>query len=374
MTREIRKEWEQLRGRFLETRDSLEYEEKSRELRRLEKEASLPDFWEDASRARQILKEIGGLGEQLRPLNEINELLEETEILLELAEEEEFGREEASAEAGNRLNLLAKKLDQLELETMFSGEHDSSDAILSIHPGAGGLESQDWAEMLLRMYCRWAEEKGFEVELAELLTDDEAGIKSATVIIRGHRAYGLLKSEKGVHRMVRISPFDTARRRHTSFTSVDVIPQVEEEEYELNPDELKMETFRASGAGGQHVNKTDSAVRIIHLPTGLAATCQKDRSQHSNRRHALRILQARLAEMRRQELDREIENLRGPQKDIAWGNQIRSYIFHPFTLVKDHRTGVEVGQVEAVMNGELDRFINSYLRRQAGYRRSEAGE
>ena len=340
----------------------------------MEKEASLPDFWEDASRARQILKEIGGLGEQLRPLNEINELLEETEILLELAEEEEFGREEASAEAGNRLNLLAKKLDQLELETMFSGEHDSSDAILSIHPGAGGLESQDWAEMLLRMYCRWAEEKGFEVELAELLTDDEAGIKSATVIIRGHRAYGLLKSEKGVHRMVRISPFDTARRRHTSFTSVDVIPQVEEEEYELNPDELKMETFRASGAGGQHVNKTDSAVRIIHLPTGLAATCQKDRSQHSNRRHALRILQARLAEMRRQELDREIENLRGPQKDIAWGNQIRSYIFHPFTLVKDHRTGVEVGQVEAVMNGELDRFINSYLRRQAGYRRSEAGE
>ena len=340
----------------------------------MEKEASLPDFWEDASRARQILKEIGGLGEQLRPLNEINELLEETEILLELAEEEEFGREEASAEAGNRLNLLAKKLDQLELETMFSGEHDSSDAILSIPPGAGGLESQDWAEMLLRMYCRWAEEKGFEVELAELLTDDEAGIKSATVIIRGHRAYGLLKSEKGVHRMVRISPFDTARRRHTSFTSVDVIPQVEEEEYELNPDELKMETFRASGAGGQHVNKTDSAVRIIHLPTGLAATCQKDRSQHSNRRHALRILQARLAEMRRQELDREIENLRGPQKDIAWGNQIRSYIFHPFTLVKDHRTGVEVGQVEAVMNGELDRFINSYLRRQAGYRRSEAGE
>ena len=280
----------------------------------MEKEASLPDFWEDASRARQILKEIGGLGEQLRPLNEINELLEETEILLELAEEEEFGREEASAEAGNRLNLLAKKLDQLELETMFSGEHDSSDAILSIHPGAGGLESQDWAEMLLRMYCRWAEEKGFEVELAELLTDDEAGIKSATVIIRGHRAYGLLKSEKGVHRMVRISPFDTARRRHTSFTSVDVIPQVEEEEYELNPDELKMETFRASGAGGQHVNKTDSAVRIIHLPTGLAATCQKDRSQHSNRRHALRILQARLAEMRRQELDREIENLRGRRK------------------------------------------------------------
>lgn len=293
------------------------------------------------------------------------------EVLLELAEEEQFGREEACTEAGNKLDLITKQLDRLEMETLFGGEHDSSDAILSIHPGAGGLESQDWAEMLLRMYCRWAENKGFEVELADLLAGDEAGIKSATVIIRGYRAYGYLRSEKGVHRMVRISPFDTARRRHTSFSSVDVIPEVEEEEYELNPDELKVETFRSSGAGGQHVNKTDSAVRVIHLPTGISATCQKDRSQHNNRRQALRILQARLAELRRRELDQEIKSLRGPQKDIAWGSQIRSYIFHPFTLVKDHRTGVEVGQVEAVMNGDLGLFIDSFLRRQAGCRQPD---
>ncbi len=301
-------------------------------------------------------------------MSELNRLLEEVEILLELAEEEQFGREEARLEAGDKLNLIIKQLDRLEMETLFGGEHDSSDAILSIHPGAGGLESQDWAEMLLRMYCRWAENKGFGVELAELLTDDEAGIKSATVIIRGYRAYGLLKSEKGVHRMVRISPFDTAHRRHTSFSSVDVIPEVEEEEYELDPDDLKVETFRSSGAGGQHVNKTDSAVRVIHLPTGISATCQKDRSQHSNRRQALRILQARLAELHRLELDQEIKNLRGPQKDIAWGSQIRSYVFHPFTLVKDHRTGVEMGQVEAVMDGDLDLFIDSYLRRKMGRR------
>ncbi len=335
-------------------------------MKRLEEEASRPNCWDDASRAKQLLIDIGSLTEQLRPLTELDRLLEETGILLVLAEEEQFGREEACAEAGQKLHLISKQLDRLEMETMFGGEHDSSDAIMSIHPGAGGLESQDWAEMLLRMYCRWAENKGFQVELADLLSGDEAGIKSATVIIRGYRAYGLLKSEKGVHRMVRISPFDTARRRHTSFSSVDVIPEVEEEDYELDPDELKVETFRSSGAGGQHVNKTDSAVRVIHLPTGISATCQKDRSQHSNRRQALRILQARLAERRRQEMDQEIKSLRGPQKDIAWGSQIRSYVFHPFTLVKDHRTEAEMGQVEAVMNGDLDLFINSYLRRQAG--------
>lgn len=283
-------------------------------------------------------------------------------MLLELAAEEEHGREEAAAEAQNKLRQAAIRLDRLELEILFNGEHDRRAAILSLHPGAGGLESQDWAEMLLRLYNRWAEENDYTVELVELLSGDEAGIKSATIIVRGPYAYGYLQSEKGVHRLVRVSPFDAARRRHTSFASVDVIPEVEEVEYVLNPDELRMETFRSSGAGGQHVNKTDSAVRIIHVPTGTTATCQRDRSQHANRAAALRILQARLAERHRQALEEEINAVRGRQKEIAWGSQIRSYIFHPFTLVKDHRTGLEAGNVEAVMNGEIGLFLESYLR------------
>ncbi len=298
----------------------------------------------------------------MRPIRDLGKQLEEIEVLLELATEEEYGREETTAEAQKKLCEAATRLDRIELEILFNDEHDCRAAILSLHPGAGGLESQDWAEMLLRLYSRWAEENRYTVELVELLSDDEAGIKSATIIVRGPYAYGYLQAEKGVHRLVRVSPFDAARRRHTSFASVDVIPEVEEVEYVLNPDELRMETFRSSGAGGQHVNKTDSAVRIIHIPTGVTATCQRDRSQHANRAAALRILQARLAERHRRALEEEISAVRGKQKEIAWGSQIRSYIFHPFTLVKDHRTGLEVGNVEAVMNGEIGLFLESYLR------------
>ena len=319
-------------------------------------------MWEDSSRAQEYLKKQGALREQVRPLQELENLIEEAGVFLELAGEEGLDEKEAVSEAGSIIAEIKDRLEKMELETLFSGSYDFNAAIVSLHPGAGGLESQDWAEMLLRMYNRWCEQKGYQVELVDLLTDDEAGIKSATFIVRGHAAYGYLQAEKGVHRMIRISPFDTSKRRHTSFASVDVIPEVEEEDFVINLDDLKIDTFRSSGAGGQHVNKTDSAVRITHLPTNIVVSCQNDRSQHSNRQQAMRVLQARLAELNRLEQVEEINAERGHQREIGFGSQIRTYTFHPFTLVKDHRTGVEIGQVEAVMNGMLDPFMEAYLR------------
>ena len=308
------------------------------------------------------MKKQGALRDQVRPLQELGTMIEEAEVFLELAGEDDTDSTEAFAEIVPILKDVIKRLDALELETLFSGSYDFNDAIVSLHPGAGGLESQDWAEMLLRMYMRWCEQHKYEVDLVDLLTDDEAGIKSATFIVRGHAAYGYLQAEKGVHRMIRISPFDTSKRRHTSFASVDVIPEVEEEDFVINPEDLKIDTYRASGAGGQHVNKTDSAVRITHIPSGIVVSCQNDRSQHSNRQQAMRVLQARLAERNRLEQEEEINAERGHQREIGFGSQIRTYTFHPFTLVKDHRTGVEVGQVDAVMNGLLDPFIEAFLR------------
>jgi peptide chain release factor 2 len=319
-------------------------------------------MWEDSSRAQAYLKKQGALREQIRPLQDLENLLEEAEVFLELAGEEGLDELEAVREADPIMAEIKERLEKMELETLFSGSYDFNDAIVSLHPGAGGLESQDWAEMLLRMYNRWCEQNDYKVELVDLLTDDEAGIKSATFIVRGHAAYGYLQAEKGVHRMIRISPFDTSKRRHTSFASVDVIPEVEEEEFVINPDDLKIDTYRSSGAGGQHVNKTDSAVRITHIPTNIVVSCQNDRSQHSNRQQAMHVLQARLAELNRREQAEEINAERGYQREIGFGSQIRTYTFHPFTLVKDHRTGVEVGQVEAVMNGMLNPFIEAYLR------------
>ncbi len=331
-------------------------------MQQAEAETSEPGFWEDSTRTQEYLKKQGALREKIRPLQELEKMIEEAGVFIELASENELDEADALGEIGPLIDSIKEKLDKMELETLFSGSYDFCDAIMSLHPGAGGLESQDWAEMLLRMYNRWSEQKGYQVELVDLLTDDEAGIKSATIIIRGHAAYGYLQAEKGVHRMIRISPFDTSKRRHTSFASVDVIPEIEEEEYVINPDDLKIDTFRSSGAGGQHVNKTDSAVRITHLPSGIVVSCQNDRSQHSNRQKAMQVLQARLAELNRQEQAEEINTERGYQREIAWGSQIRTYTFHPFTLVKDHRTGVEVGQVDAVMNGMLDPFIEAFLR------------
>ncbi|MCL6594276.1 MAG: peptide chain release factor 2, partial [Alicyclobacillus sp.] len=272
-------------------------------------------------------------------------------------------------------NALAEKqkaaLERFELELMLSGPYDKNNAIVELHPGAGGTESQDWASMLLRMYMRWAEDKGYKVEMVDYLPGDEAGLKSVTLLIKGHNAYGYLKAEKGVHRLVRISPFDASGRRHTSFASVDVIPEMEDDiDIEIRPEELRIDVFRSSGAGGQHVNTTDSAVRITHLPTGIVVTCQSERSQIQNRQVAMNLLKARLYERKRQEQEEQLASLRGEQKEIAWGSQIRSYVFHPYSLVKDHRTGVEIGNVQAVMDGMLDPFIDAYLRWQLAEQQS----
>jgi peptide chain release factor 2 len=275
---------------------------------------------------------------------------------------------ELAAELETTTKQLESELDKLETAALLGGEYDENDAVVTLHAGAGGTESQDWAEMLLRMYLRWAEREHMEVELDEVLPGEEAGIKSATFIVHGRSAYGLLSAERGVHRLVRISPFDAAKRRHTSFASLDLIPLLEEEDddIDIDPKELRIDTYRSSSAGGQHVNVTDSAVRITHLPTGITAACQNERSQMQNRAVAMRILKARLAEKARQEHQEKLESLRGEQQNIDFGSQIRSYVLHPYRMVKDHRTGVETGDVDRVLDGDLDRFIEAYLRWRAG--------
>ena len=331
----------------------------------LEKEAARPDLWEDQEKARRILAELASLRNVVENWERLDAERRELEELAQLAEEEDDPGLEEEIERGAR--ELRRKVDRLEEESLLGGEFDSHDAIVSIHPGAGGLESQDWAEMLLRMYLRWAESRGFKVDLNDVQPGEGGGIKSATFTVHGRNAYGLLLAEKGVHRLVRISPFDASRRRHTSFASLDVIPMLEEAgSVEIDPKELRVETYRSSGAGGQHVNVTDSAVRITHLPTGIVVSCQNERSQIQNRQTAMRILEARLFELARREREKEIEKLRGERKDIGFGSQIRSYVLHPYRMAKDHRTGMEVGNVDAVLDGDLDDFIDAYLRWQAG--------
>ena len=282
-------------------------------------------------------------------------------MLLEMAMEEDDSSLESEIRKG--VDKLQLDIDKMKVETLLSGEYDHSNAILSIHAGAGGLDSQDWAEMLLRMYTRWAEKRGFRVRTLDILPDTEAGIKSVTLSIEGENVYGYLKSEKGVHRIVRISPFDPSGKRHTSFASVDVMPDLDESIHiEINPSDLKMDTYRASGAGGQHVNKTESAIRITHLPTGIVVQCQNERSQHNNRETAMKMLKGKLIDLKEREQKEMIEDLKGDYSQIAWGSQIRSYVFHPYNLVKDHRTNAEVGNVHGVMDGDIDLFIDEYLR------------
>ena len=287
--------------------------------------------------------------------------LENAEILLELyVESSDPG---IGAELEDSAGKLAGALDRWEQENLFSGPYDRRNALISLHAGAGGTEAQDWVEMLFRMYGHWAQEHDCKVDVLDVLPGDEAGVKSITALVSGHMAYGYLKAERGVHRLVRISPFDASGRRHTSFASVDVIPEVEEDaELEIDPDDLRIDTFRASGHGGQHINKTDSAVRITHLPTNTVVQCQSERSQLSNRLWAMKMLRSRLHELKMREQDEKMAGLRGEQREISWGSQIRSYTFEPYTLVKDHRTGVEIGNVQAVMNGGIDPFIEAYLR------------
>ena len=311
--------------------------------------------------AQKTTREISELKRIIKRWQGVHALYEDVVVLVELVDEGEDEDLAGELEAG--LSRLQREVDQLELESLLSGEYDASNAILTIHPGAGGTESQDWAAMLWRMYTRWAEDRGYSVEILDYQAGDEAGIKDVTLLIRGLYAYGYLKSEKGVHRLVRISPFDSSGRRHTSFSSVEVLPEIEDDlTVEINPDDLRIDTYRSSGAGGQHVNKTDSAVRITHLPTGIVVQCQSERSQHANRESALKILRARLMERQLAEQRAKLESIKGEQQEIAWGSQIRSYVFCPYTMVKDHRTNVEVGNVEAVMDGHLDPFIEAYLK------------
>jgi peptide chain release factor 2 len=320
-----------------------------------------PDFWDNQNAAQAVINETNALKEMVDQFHELNESYENLQLTYELVKEEEDA--DLQEELVSEITDLVSKLNDFELQLLLSEQHDKNNAILELHPGAGGTESQDWGSMLLRMYTRWAEKKGFKVETLDYLPGDEAGIKSVTLLIKGHNAYGYLKAEKGVHRLVRISPFDSSGRRHTSFVSCEVMPEFNEEiEIEIRTEDLKVATYRASGAGGQHINTTDSAVRITHLPTNVVVTCQTERSQIKNRERAMKMLQAKLYQKKIEEQEAELAEIRGEQKDIGWGSQIRSYVFHPYSMVKDHRTNTEIGNVHAVMDGELDPFIDAFLR------------
>ncbi|MCL6448705.1 MAG: peptide chain release factor 2 [Armatimonadetes bacterium] len=361
MYTELSRELESIGKRLAELRVSLDITHKEQEIARLEEQMLQPGFWNDQEKAQQITQELAGLKETVEAFQKLARSHEDLAVLLALGEEEDDP--EIAREAAGELKTLRSRVEQMELQVFLNGPYDQEAAILSLHAGAGGTEAQDWVQMLLRMYNRWAEDKGYKVEIVDLLPGDEAGIKSATLMVTGKWAYGYLRAEKGVHRLVRISPFDAGGRRHTSFASVDVLPQVENDlEVEINPEDLRIDTFRSSGAGGQHVNKTDSAVRITHLPTGIVVQCQSERSQISNRNTAMKILKAKLLDLELKKKEAELAALRGEQTEIAWGSQIRSYVFHPYSLVKDHRTGVETGNVEAVMDGEIDLFISAYLK------------
>ncbi|HEY3247894.1 MAG TPA: peptide chain release factor 2 [bacterium] len=330
----------------------------------LESQAQAPDLWSDPEHARKLTQELSDVRTQVDTYGALRRQLDDLAVLIHLAKEDPGGLD--AAELAREAQSAHARIQQLDLMTLLSGEHDAANAIVSIHAGAGGTDSQDWAQMLLRMYLRWAERRGFGTEVADMSSGEEAGIKSATVIVSGPHAYGYLNGERGVHRLVRLSPFDAASRRHTSFALVDVIPEVEEIEVTMRDDELRIETYRAGGAGGQNVNKVETAVRITHIPTGIVVQCQNERSQHANKLTALRLLRARLAEVQEERQRERLAELRGEHKEAAWGNQIRSYILHPYTMVKDHRTDVETGNAQAVLDGDLDRFIDAFLRAQPG--------
>lgn len=318
-----------------------------------------PSFWDDPDSSQGIIQENKVLQRRLELWRELTQQYEELEVLIEIVEE---GYESVFPDIKKLVDTFGKRLDEVEFEQMLGAEHDRSNAILSINAGAGGTEAQDWADMLLRMYLRWCERHEYTTQLVDILPDQEAGIKSATITVSGAYAFGYLKAEIGVHRLVRISPFDTGKRRHTSFASVMVIPEIDENiNIEIDEDDLRIDTYRSSGAGGQHVNVTDSAVRITHLPTGIVVQCQNERSQHKNRAQAMKILRARLYELRQQEHDEQMEKLQGEKRVIAWGSQIRSYVMQPYQMVKDHRTNHETSNVTAVLDGELDEFIRQYL-------------
>lgn len=324
-------------------------------------ESTKSGFWDDQKSAQNLLKNKKVLEDKLSEYESLKNQLDDIEVMIELAVEE---NDDSMAEEIEEIKEnFQKQLEQVKIKTLLTGEYDANNAILSIHAGSGGTDAQDWAEILYRMYVRYGEKKGYKVKTLYLQDDTEGGIKSATLLIEGNNAYGYLKNEKGVHRLVRISPFDSSGRRHTSFASVDVMPEIDEDiSVEIDPDDLRIDTFRSSGAGGQHVNKTDSAIRITHIPTNIVVSCQNERSQHQNKDMAMKMLMSKLIELKEQEHKENLKELKGDFSQITWGSQIRSYVFHPYTMVKDHRTGAEVGTVDKVLDGELDYFINEKLK------------
>ncbi|HEV8640953.1 MAG TPA: peptide chain release factor 2 [Methylomirabilota bacterium] len=359
MAGELKRDVAELARRVDDLRGIFDIAAKEQRLAAIDADMGSPAFWEDNRRAQELIRERAELTRVTTRVSELGRQAQDLGVMLELAQEADDGS--LDAEISDGVARLRKELDEFELKVMLSGPHDSKAAILSIHPGAGGTESQDWAQMLMRMYLRWCERNGFKAEVVDLLPGEEAGIKSATIEVTGEYAYGFLRGEGGVHRLVRISPFDASRRRQTSFASVAVVPEVDDVEVNVREDEIRVDVFRSSGPGGQGVNTADSAVRITHLPTGIVVQCQNERSQLRNRDTAMRILKARLYEQAQKKQREELAELTGEKKGIAFGSQIRSYTFHPYQLVKDHRTGVEIGNVEAVMDGEIDPFIKAFL-------------
>ncbi len=342
-------------------RDALSIEASEKRLAELEHQMTLPGFYDDQEKSQKVISEMGEVKNKLERFGKLSTQYEEAQTLLEMIEEE--NDPSLAAEGEEAVNGVEKSIDELQLMTMLNGEYDHSNAILTFHAGTGGTEAQDWAEMLTRMYTRWAEAHGYTVEVLDVLEGDEAGIKSASMMIKGANAYGMLKSENGVHRLVRISPFDANARRQTSFSSLEVMPELDNNiKVEINPADIEMQVYRSSGAGGQHINKTSSAVRLIHKPTGIVTSCQTQRSQLQNREYAMEMLKAKLYQIALQQHKDKVDDIKGVQNEIAWGHQIRSYVFMPYTLVKDHRTNYESGNVQAVMDGDLDGFIYAYLK------------
>lgn len=373
-------EFEELRLRLLDSekpienlKEALAIDSLKAEVEVLEKESAAPDFWDDMENSQKVMQKIGSLKAKVTGYESLKSDYEDALVMIELADEE--GDLSLLDDCTASVKDIETRVEDMTLSTLLSGEFDGKNALLTFHAGAGGTEAQDWAEMLFRMYNRWGERHGYKVSTLDYLDGDVAGIKSATILVEGENAYGYLKGEMGIHRLVRVSPFDSSGRRHTSFASVEVMPVIDDDvNVEIREEDIKMDVYRASGAGGQKVNKTSSAVRLTHIPTGIVVSCQIERSQHQNREVAMRMLKSKLVEIKERENLERIEDIKGDQKEIAWGSQIRSYVFMPYTLAKDHRTGFEMGNITAVMDGDIDGFINAYLKQKSAQEAEEKAE
>lgn len=358
---EIKQDLENIKTKLKSLSEAVDVQELRNEIKVMEGETSATNFWDDPKKSQEILSRISALKSKLSDYENLYSAYGDLCVLVDMADQE--NDVSFLSDIQSEYKRIKSEIERQTLSTLLTGEYDSNNAILTFHAGAGGTEAQDWVEMLYRMYCRWGESHKYKVKMLDCLDGEEAGLKSASILVEGENAYGFLKGEAGVHRLVRISPFDASGRRHTSFASIEVMPEISDKiEVEISSDDIKMDVFRSSGAGGQHVNKTSSAVRLTHIPTGIVVACQNERSQYQNRDMAMKMLKSKLIEIKEREHLEKIEDIKGVQKDIAWGSQIRSYVFMPYTLVKDHRTGFEVGNVIAVMDGDLDGFIYAYLK------------